>query len=246
MKKLQLSYCGEIVREYDADRFLVTMLMPAEKREALWALFAFNYEIAKTREVVSDTTLGLIRLQWWRDSLTVIYDGSLVSSHEILAPLTAAIKQYDLPHELFETLLYAREFDLEDVVPETLEGLEKYADVTTTPLNKLALLIMGDKDDESDNLSKAYALIGLVRAIPFHASQGRNYIPVGCTPVVVLERAGELLKESFSQSKFLSAQKRIATLYLRHLMKHKSDLSSVKAQSRPPFFLLKFLITAFW
>ena len=73
-----LSYCGQVVRDQDRDRFLLSLFAPADRREALWALFAFNHEIAKTREVVTEMQLGLIRLQWWREQVTNIFKISIV------------------------------------------------------------------------------------------------------------------------------------------------------------------------
>ena len=64
-----LSYCGQEVRKYDKDRFLTALFAPADRREALFALYAFNLEIAKTREVVTEPVLGQIRLQWWYDAI---------------------------------------------------------------------------------------------------------------------------------------------------------------------------------
>lgn len=176
---LQLSYCGQDLRLHDPDRFLITLLLPASVREALWALFAFNYEIAKTREVVTETQLGLIRLQWWREGIDEIYAGKSVREHAVLLALQDVIQAYDLPKEHFERLIYAREFDLEDVLPANLEGLINYADFTTTPLFRLAVKITGD--DVDDEMVRAvavnYALSGLLRAVAFHARQRRCYLP---------------------------------------------------------------------
>ena len=64
-----LSPLARLVRRHDRDRFLTALFAPAERREDLLALYAFNYEIAKTREVVSEPVLGQIRLQWWRETI---------------------------------------------------------------------------------------------------------------------------------------------------------------------------------
>src|SRR3546814_16622414 len=71
----RLSYCASQLRRYDPDRFLTALFAPPERRESLFAIYAFNLEIAKTREVISEPMLGQIRLQWWRDSITQIYLG---------------------------------------------------------------------------------------------------------------------------------------------------------------------------
>ena len=127
---MTLTYCGNIVRQQDSDRYLLSLFAPAKHRHALWALFAFNCEIAKTREVVSETTIGLIRLQWWRDAIAEIYEGKPVRQHEVVQPLAQAIKNYHLPRDLFDTLIYAREFDLEDVIPSNIAGLRTYCEKT--------------------------------------------------------------------------------------------------------------------
>ena len=179
MKKDNLPYIAEIVRKHDPDRFLISLFAPEDKRHALWALFAFNYEIAKTREVVTDTTLGLIRLQWWRDELAKIYDHKTPSDNEILFILKDAIHTYDLDQDEFMSLLHAREFDLENVLPTSIKGLGTYIDHTQAPLIRLATQIWdGSREGEDiEHLASGYGLIGMLRAVPFHASQERCYIP---------------------------------------------------------------------
>ena len=73
-----------LVRQHDRDRFLTTLFAPDDRREDLLALYAFNHEVAKTREVVSEPTLGRIRLQWWRDNLEAIYAGQPPRRHGVV------------------------------------------------------------------------------------------------------------------------------------------------------------------
>ena len=56
-----------LVRRHDPDRFLTALFAPPEKRDALLTLYAFNHELARAREAVSEPPLALIRLQWWRE-----------------------------------------------------------------------------------------------------------------------------------------------------------------------------------
>ena len=60
-------YCEQLVREADKDRFLATLFAPAAQRPALFALYAFNAEIARVRDVAREPMPGEIRLQWWRE-----------------------------------------------------------------------------------------------------------------------------------------------------------------------------------
>jgi phytoene synthase len=175
---MRLSYSGGLIRAHDRDRYLLSLFAPVDRQAALWALYAFNYEIARTREVVSDTTLGLIRLQWWRDAFAAIYDGRGAPKHEILQDLAPAILAYDLPQAAFDEVLYAREFDLEDVPPSNLQGMDAYAGFTNAPLMKLAQGIAGEETAEGEAaIARAYGLAGLLWAVPFHARQRRCYLP---------------------------------------------------------------------
>ena len=178
-QNLNSNNCMNIVRRHDPDRFILSLFADAEKREALWVLFAFNYEIAKTREVVSETTIGLIRLQWWRDAITEIYDGKQPRQHEVVTPLAAVIKAYDLPQDLFNDLIYAREFDLEGVAPADLKGLMNYCTFTSAPLAHLTLKILDEtvNDTAVVDISGQYAFVGLVRAVPHMLSEGQVMLP---------------------------------------------------------------------
>jgi NADH dehydrogenase [ubiquinone] 1 alpha subcomplex assembly factor 6 len=175
-----LSYCGQEVRKYDKDRFLTALFAPAERREALFALYAFNLEIAKTREVVTEPVLGQIRLQWWLDAIGEAYDGT-PRRHEVLVPLAGAIRAFDLTRGHFEKLIDAREADLTDEPPTDTTCLTSYAEVTGAPLVLLALEILGVSDPAAALAARhvgiAWGLTGLLRAVPFHARAHRLYMP---------------------------------------------------------------------
>ena len=177
-----LSYCAQELRARDRDRFLACLFAPAEQREALFALYAFNLEVAKTAEVVSEPMLGQIRLQWWREALDQAYGAGPLRKHQVAAPLGAAIRAHGLERADFERLIDAREADLDPAPPADLAGLERYAADTSATLQGLALAILGVADDAAEAAARqvgiAWALTGLLRAVPFHARQKRP-VPAG-------------------------------------------------------------------
>jgi len=175
-----LSYVGEQVRRYDHDRFVTAIFASKHAREHLFALYAFNIEIAKIGEVVTEPLIGRIRLQWWRDTLDRLYAGNRVA-HGVAAPLGNAILTCRLERTLFDRLIAAREFDLDGAPPQDLSALEIYAEYTSAPLLELALSITAGSRSDSAEVArltgKAWALTGLLRAVPFHARQRRCYLP---------------------------------------------------------------------
>jgi phytoene synthase len=176
----KLSYCGDQVRRHDHDRYLTALLAPADRREALFALYAFNLEVARTRELVSEPMLGEIRLQWWRDAVAEMFAGK-PRRHEVIGPLAAAVSRFALGRDHFGRLIEARARDLDAAPFDDLAALEDYAEGTSATLTWLALQVLGARDAAASaagrHIGIAWALVGLMRALPFHRALGRATIP---------------------------------------------------------------------
>lgn len=175
-----LDYCAQQVRRYDPDRYFAALMAPGGARRAIIALYAFNLEIAKIREVVSEPMLGRIRLQWWRETIAGIYHGK-VRQHSVSIALDGAIESTGLAQQSFETMLDGREFDMADRPPDSLDELVTYADATSGELACLIMETVEGADEAARRAARhagiAWALVGVIRAVPFHAMQGRSYIP---------------------------------------------------------------------
>lgn len=176
-----LSPVATLVRRHDRDRFQTALFAPGAAREALFALYAFNCEIARVRENVREPMLGQIRLQWWREAVDAAYGDAQPRRHEVVEPLTAAIRTHGLSRELFVRLVDTRERDLADAPPASLVALEDYAAGSSTPLIQLALETLGAATPQTfaaaTEVGIAYALTGLIRAMPMLAAAGRRMIP---------------------------------------------------------------------
>jgi phytoene synthase len=176
-----LSDMGAIVRRHDRDRYQTALFAPAERREALFALYAFNYEVARVRESVTQPMLGQIRLQWWREVIAAAYAGGPTRRHEVVRPLAAAIAALNLSRMHFDRIIDTRERDLDDTPPADRAALIDYAEGTASALLFLTLEALDAAEMPTIKAARAvgigYALAGLLRAMPFHAAAGRSYIP---------------------------------------------------------------------
>lgn len=229
-----LGYCGEELRRYDHDRYLTSLFAPREKRDHLFALYAFNLEVAKTAEVVSEAMLGRIRLQWWREAIEGIYAGT-PRHHEVVAPLARAVDAHDLTRCHFERLIDAREADLEPAPPASLAALEAYAEATSSTLVWLALEILGIKDETGRRAGRglgiAWAYIGLLRALPFHARRRRLHLPLD-----LLAEAGLGPEEIFaggSSAALRDVVSRVAAEAGRHLGESRACRASLPKAAGP-------------
>src|SRR5690242_6843443 len=105
-------YCQALVRKNDYDRYISALFAPESLRSYLFALYAFNYEIARIAETVRNPMAGQLRLQWWRDAVDDIYSGA-PGRTEVLKGLADSIRVHQLPKPLFEAIIDAREQDFE-------------------------------------------------------------------------------------------------------------------------------------
>lgn len=174
-------YCLRQVRRFDYDRYLTALFAPRPARGDLLALYAFNLEVARSREMVREPMMGLVRLQWWRDAIAEIYAGG-GRRHQVAQPLASAIRRHGLARDRLDRLIDAREADMSEAPPEDLAALIAYVEATSVGLGLLAARILGASEGDSAvdavrGVWLASGLTGLLRAIPFHARHRRIHLP---------------------------------------------------------------------
>ena len=135
------AYCAELVRTNDRDRYLATLFAPEESRGALYALYAFNSEVARVREVAREPLPGEIRLQWWSDVLHGERSGE-ASANPVASALLVAIGRHHTASAKLIDLIDARRFDLYDEPMAGIADLEAYARQTSSVLFALAAQIL--------------------------------------------------------------------------------------------------------
>jgi 15-cis-phytoene synthase len=174
-----------IARDGDLDRYVSALFAPGACREHLFALYAFNVELARIGEQVSEPQLGEIRLQWWRDALDRASSGE-TTGQPVADAVGFAVRECELPRPSLAGLIDARHFDVSvKIMPDTAV-LDDYLANTAGALFKLAseICVAGGPAAEPRALEQAvraagiaYGLTGLMRAVPVHVSRGRVDIP---------------------------------------------------------------------
>ena len=193
-------YCANLVRDFDKDRYLATLFAPAEKRAALFALYALNIEVSRIREAATEPNLGEIRLRWWADGIDSVFAGEPFG-HPVLSVLADVVASAALPKEPILNLIEARRFDLYNDPMPTMNDLEGYAGETTSVILQLATqILVGEEAVRAANASGhagvAYAITGLLRGIAIHRARGQVFVPQGL-----------LVEHGVSVSKFLAGER---------------------------------------
>lgn len=233
------NYCLERVRRHDHARYLTTLFCTEEQRSLLAAVYAWNLEVAKTAETVSEATLGEIRLQWWSEGLSELWKGN-TRSHPVLQALALGRGNLEKAAQSFERILDARSFDLDTSPPANLDVLEDYAEATSAELICIALAALGTPADEQErkiarHVGIAWALTGLLRAVPFHARQKRLYLPEDHLEVTGVQRSD--LFELRGSDQISGVVMRLAKRAEEHLSQARGLAQSIESDRRAPFLI---------
>jgi phytoene synthase len=225
-------HCENLVRAADKDRYLATLFVPADKRGALFALYAFAQEIATVRERAREPMPGEIRLQWWRDVLGGERAGE-ASANPVAAALMQTVARFALPVPRLIDLIEAHAFDLYDDPVPNLDVLDGYLRRTSATVFDLAALICGGQAEyASERAGLAYGITALLRAFALHASRRQLFVPTlfleqGMTPDEIF--AGE------SSPWLVNALGMLRTRARDHLAAFESQLASVPSVTMPAF-----------
>ena len=171
------------VRAHDFDRYLASLFAPRAARNALLALYAFNADVARIPQSVSEPMLGEIRLQWWRDALDTLGKGGTIGN-PVADALGTAITDHNLSIPLLTGVIDARIFDLSGEAMPDMQALKAYLQKTSGNLFTLAAgIVTGAKPDAklqslAASAGFAWGLTNLLRNLPVHLSRGRLYLPV--------------------------------------------------------------------
>jgi 15-cis-phytoene synthase len=133
--------CMDLVRLHDRDRYIATLFAPDEKREHLFALYAFAIELARIPNLVSEPSIGEIRLQWWADTVQSIAAGQAVD-HPVAQAFAAALHRYELPVKHIGNMIDARRSDLYADQFASLLDLEGYLAETEAAVMQFACMVL--------------------------------------------------------------------------------------------------------
>ena len=234
------AFCADLVRSHDFARYAATIFVPADVRRALLALYAFNVEITRVRDQVTQALPGEIRLQWWTDLLAGHAHGS-AEGNPVAAELMQVIQAGDLPVERLSRLIEEHQFDLYNDPMPTMAALEGYLNDTSSALFALAAQIAGGQlSPAADHLARhaglARGLVRVVAMLAYDASRRQLFLPQQ-----VLTEHGSDLEEVFAGR--LTPGLRAAVDHLladarRHLDTACDLLAEVPGEVRPVFLPL--------
>lgn len=234
-----VTYCADLLRSHDFPRYVATLFAPAAERRALLALYAFNVEIVRVRDQVSQPLPGEIRFQWWTDLLAGHIHGS-AEGNPVAAELLRAIRDFDLPVEPLSLLVDEHQFDLYNDPMPTMTALEGYLAATSSALFALAARIMAPPSDAVEHLARhaglAQGIVQVIANLPRDAAHRQLFLPQQ-----VLARHNCSMEDVFAGKETPNLRAVLGQLVgeaQQHLTTALSLLAEVPASVRPAFLAL--------
>ncbi|HYV70454.1 MAG TPA: squalene/phytoene synthase family protein [Pseudolabrys sp.] len=177
--KEPFAYCADHLRETNRDRYLATLFAPAEKREALFALYAFDAEIARVRDLAREMMPGEIRLQWWREVLLGERAGE-AAANPVAAAMAEILECSEFVRDPLVDLIEAHRFDVQNAPMESVDALETHAARTDGTIVELAVRLVGGKIESTvaHESGSALTIANLLSQFPRHAARRQLYVPL--------------------------------------------------------------------
>ena len=230
----------DAVRSADHDRYLTALYAPADRRDALFSLYAFNAEIASIRDRIHEALPGEVRLQWWREVIAADDDGTGIG-HPVADVLKATISAHRLPKQAFENMLDARIFDLYDDPMPSRTDLEGYCGETAAALIQLAAMMLDPVEaprfaELAGRAGCAQAMTGLLLLLPLHRRRGQCFVPAD-----ILAAAGSSPEEFVAGDGGPGAQRAVEAMIALardHLSAFEQGAAALPGSLRPAFLPL--------
>lgn len=191
MSQLNHAYavCRGIARRAAKNFYYGFMVLPSEKRNALSAVYAFmRHADDIADEPGADPPQKRQKLEEWLEAAKAVFAGK-PTDDPVLMALGDAQKNFKIPPELFEKLVYGTSLDLDipsvpgqpAIVCQTFEDLKHYCYYVASVVGLVCIRIFGYQDSKAEFLAEdcglAFQLTNIIRDIKEDASMGRIYIP---------------------------------------------------------------------
>ena len=173
-------YCQQKTVQSGSSFYYSFLFLPAERRRAITALYAFCREVDDTVDEASDDSIARIKLAWWRNEVSSTYKG--VPSHPVMKALQPHLAIYDLQQEHMQAIIDGMEMDLDQTRYLDYPAMQRYCWHVASVVGILSASIFGLTNPQTlkyaEKLGLAFQLTNIIRDVGEDARKGRIYLPV--------------------------------------------------------------------
>jgi phytoene synthase len=173
-------YCQEKAAASGSSFYYSFLFLPAERRRAITALYAFCREVDDVVDESSDAQLAATKLAWWRQELANLFAGK--PHHPVMRALAPHVGTFGLEEKHMQDIISGMEMDLTQTRYLDWKGLERYCYHVAGVVGLLAARIFGHSEprtlDYARSLGIAFQLTNIIRDVGEDARKNRIYLPM--------------------------------------------------------------------
>jgi len=173
-------YVESVVRQSGTSFYWAMRLLPPEKRQAMFAIYAFCREVDDIADDPGNEIEKREQLARWREEIDWIYGGQ--PTQRVSRALVHPSKRFNLRQEDFEAIVAGMEMDAGDRVRiADIVELTFYCDRVACAVGRLSTRVFGVDEPTGSHLAKALGqalqLTNILRDLEEDAHRDRLYLP---------------------------------------------------------------------
>ena len=175
------------------------LFLPAPRRAAITAFYAFCREVDDVVDEVSDPGVARTKLAWWQSEVAKSFAGQ--PSHPVMQALMPHVADYGIEQHHLQAVIEGCQMDLEQTRYLDFAGLSRYCHLVAGVVGEAAARIFGQTNarttEYAHKLGLAFQLTNIIRDVGEDAMLGRIYLPVNELQQFDV-KAHEILKRQYS------------------------------------------------
>jgi phytoene synthase len=156
------------------------LFLPAPRRAAITAFYAFCREVDDVADEVSEPAVAAQKLAWWHREVAQTYAGQ--PSHPALQALAPGIAAYGITEDCLHAVVEGCEMDLQQTRYLDFAGLSAYCHKVAGVVGEVSARIFGQTEEATTayahRLGLAFQLTNIIRDVGEDARRGRIYLPI--------------------------------------------------------------------
>jgi phytoene synthase len=172
-------YCQQKAAASGSSFYYSFLFLPAERRRAITALYAFCREVDDVADEVQDVDIARTKLAWWRTEVANLFAGH--PQHPVTRALEPFVAPFGLDAARMNAIIDGMEMDLVHHRYADFEALRRYCHLVAGVVGQLSASIFGFRNpatlEYAENLGLAFQLTNIIRDVGEDARRDRVYLP---------------------------------------------------------------------
>jgi squalene synthase HpnC len=175
-----LAYTRWLATSHYENFQVVSFLLPKHLHQDFYNVYSYCRWADDLGDEIGDTAESLKLLEWWRDSLALMYAGD--ASHPVFIALRQTVERHGIPERPFDDLITAFIQDQTVTRYQNWEEIENYCVYSANPVGRLVLYLCGYSDALRQKLSDftctALQLANHWQDVAVDLQKDRVYLPL--------------------------------------------------------------------